>query len=348
MLDRDCSSLTVCFPPFPAGEFAHVEMLALSRGDDGGYSPPDPDATWTSLHPRFPKSTLKKNNLSPAQAYAFRYRLRDAVDYTSALSAVSEPCSPEPAAEDLGEGARVSPKPQAAKRKPADPGCIALEWDPVPDATGYTVSMLCSGEPRGYSVIGTVKNPSVLKRKLSPAHSYRFRVLAVLPDPSLAHESRASPPLRPPPPVPQFARDNLSPSLLVKTSATSHSPSPLSAVLSGKPLLLLYFSASWCGPCRQFTPALARFYQKHYKEMAVVFVSADRSEGEMEKYYTGEHPWAAIPYDDDQREALQGKYRVNGIPKLLVLAPDGRVIDENGVQSVGGGDGCVERWKKTL
>jgi hypothetical protein len=39
---------------------------------------------------------------------------------------------------------------------------------------------------------------------------------------------------------------------------------------------------------------------------------------------------------------------VNGIPKLLVLAPDGRVIDENGVQSVGGGDGCVERWKKML
>ena len=50
--------------------------------------------------------------------------------------------------------------------------------------------------------------------------------------------------------------------------------------------VLFYFSAHWCGPCRQFTPALARFYQKHHKEMAVVFVSADRSEGEMEKYYS--------------------------------------------------------------
>ena len=46
---------------------------------------------------------------------------------------------------------------------------------------------------------------------------------------------------------------------------------------SGK-VLGLYFSASWCGPCRSFTPKLSAKYRELTeagKNFEIIFVSAD-------------------------------------------------------------------------
>lgn len=46
--------------------------------------------------------------------------------------------------------------------------------------------------------------------------------------------------------------------------------------------ILLYVSAQWCGPCRNFTPLLQDFYAEAKKngdiDLEIVFVSLDRDE----------------------------------------------------------------------
>jgi len=98
-------------------------------------------------------------------------------------------------------------------------------------------------------------------------------------------------------------------------------------------LVALYFSAHWCPPCRQFTPEFARIYtslSNSHKALAVIFVSADQDTEAFNEYY-GEQPWYAIPYDNqDQRDSLNEKFGIRGIPALLVLDKEGSLITKDG------------------
>ncbi|GBF93108.1 nucleoredoxin [Raphidocelis subcapitata] len=94
----------------------------------------------------------------------------------------------------------------------------------------------------------------------------------------------------------------------------------------------LYFSAHWCPPCRQFTPRLADTYTKLTKddvEWEVVFVSFDRAPEQFEEYF-GSMPWLAVPFDDQQlRDTLGRKFRVQGIPSLVMMGPDTTILCAN-------------------
>jgi len=102
--------------------------------------------------------------------------------------------------------------------------------------------------------------------------------------------------------------------------------------LEGKTAIALYFSAHWCPPCRGFTPKFAEWYKQDLqgKGLEVVFVSSDSDEDAFKEYY-GEQPWLALPYSNrEKKEELSKKFKVQGIPSVVVLGPSGELITKDG------------------
>lgn len=101
-------------------------------------------------------------------------------------------------------------------------------------------------------------------------------------------------------------------------------------VLAKKSLILFYFSAHWCGPCRQFTPKLIEYYNRVvavHPEVELVFYSFDRSASDMEKYMreTG-MPWLAIDYNKRQDKESLSKTAGPSIPALFLVERTGRLL----------------------
>jgi len=91
-------------------------------------------------------------------------------------------------------------------------------------------------------------------------------------------------------------------------------------------LVLVYFSAEWCPPCKAFTPKLKEFYNLVKSEgVVILFSSCDRTEKDMNDYFHGHHgTYHCIPFDSPLKETLQDNCQVQGIPSLCVVDKDGK------------------------
>jgi len=106
------------------------------------------------------------------------------------------------------------------------------------------------------------------------------------------------------------------------------------AATEGKDLVLYYFSAHWCPPCRQFTPMLKDFYEEA-EGIEIVFVSSDRSPEDMVSYMKESHgDWPAVEHNSATANDLKQKYGVSGIPCLVVCKRDGTVVTKDGRTAV--------------
>lgn len=94
-----------------------------------------------------------------------------------------------------------------------------------------------------------------------------------------------------------------------------------------------YFSAHWCPPCRAFTPKLVSFYNAQpgkKKQFEIIFVSSDSDENEMENYIKEDAmPWPAIAYRSVDRMKEIQKYAGNGIPCLVLVDREGKVLSHS-------------------
>lgn len=105
------------------------------------------------------------------------------------------------------------------------------------------------------------------------------------------------------------------------------------ARLAGARFYGIYFSASWCGPCKAFTPELADAYGKIralYPEFEVVFVSGDHSPGDMAAYMRDDRmPWPALAWDAKRSTREITRYAGSGIPCLVLVDAEGRVLSDS-------------------
>jgi nucleoredoxin len=124
--------------------------------------------------------------------------------------------------------------------------------------------------------------------------------------------------------------------------------SPVSSdQLKGK-YIGLYFSASWCGPCRTFTPKLVKFRDQHIENFEVVLVGSDGSEkaqaNYMKKY---KMPWLALKNQSEKARELSLSLNVEYIPYVIVLDPDGNVVTKKGKEDIARlGPDALASWKK--
>ena len=101
-----------------------------------------------------------------------------------------------------------------------------------------------------------------------------------------------------------------------------------------------YYSASWCPPCRAFTPKLVDFYKQfksQHPNFELIFVNHDESGDAMLEYMkTDAMPWPAVRFDDIE-SVKANKYCGAGIPDLVLVDADGKVLSDsfNGQEYVG-------------
>lgn len=124
---------------------------------------------------------------------------------------------------------------------------------------------------------------------------------------------------------------------------------PVSAThLRGK-VVGLYFSAHWCPPCRAFTPKLVAFRDANSDNFEVVFVSFDKDEKAKSDYMEETMmKWATVPFDMDLKRKLASHYQVEGIPALVIVDAQGKLITLEGRAGIERqADASLASWRQT-
>ena len=110
-------------------------------------------------------------------------------------------------------------------------------------------------------------------------------------------------------------------------------------VLQSNAVVGLYFAASWCPSCEEFTSVLADAYEQcreEGKSLEIVFVSSDRSREEFADHVRAwQMPWCTLRYSERRLKDLMCElYDVTGTPKLVLLTGAGDLITRDGIGAV--------------
>ena len=89
-------------------------------------------------------------------------------------------------------------------------------------------------------------------------------------------------------------------------------------------IIVLNFSASWCGPCRKSDEKLIAIYNK-YKPKGVVFIQVDLDFRSKEKWleYANTLPWVNVHEENWGKSKIAKEYNVMEIPHIILIDKKG-------------------------
>lgn len=126
-------------------------------------------------------------------------------------------------------------------------------------------------------------------------------------------------------------------------------PEYVSDEVDFKPLtkyLAIYFTASWCSPCRKFAPILDSFLDDHAEEISLLVASSDSEEKAFKSYISGKD-WPFIDISDKETIAgLQKRFGIALLPSLVILNVETRkLVTTWGREAVSyNSESCVSDW----
>jgi nucleoredoxin len=93
---------------------------------------------------------------------------------------------------------------------------------------------------------------------------------------------------------------------------------------------VFYYTASWCGPCQQFTPSLVQWYEENKNDnFELVLISSDSDEAAMEGYAAKKKmPWPQLKMRKVQDFKKSFEHGVRGIPSVMVCELDGKLLGD--------------------
>jgi cytochrome c biogenesis protein CcmG, thiol:disulfide interchange protein DsbE len=140
-----------------------------------------------------------------------------------------------------------------------------------------------------------------------------FCVAASLTGIALAGGSRPAGPA-PDPPAPSFSFPVL-----------GHAAQQISlAQYAGRPLIVNFF-ASWCGPCQQETPLLARFYRTEHDRVALVGLDENDILGHALSFTSAKGVTYPVGFDPEFTAA--SAYGVDALPQTFFLDARHRIVE---------------------